>query len=337
LIGIFLSENVSNEHLQLHKPEWDSNIHLSLDSKIILTGYSFSVTDIFPFKDELSRQIPHKRFSVSHLIQPLLFLRLRKKTRHMLMAKIEKACWQYSMPDQDCIALPNGTRTDEIIRIDDEAVIQDYNSQQVFNFLKKESVQESLDKFRKYHLQFRHVKILKAWDCCAASGGKTILLYDLLHHSLKPTVSDIRFSILLNLHKRFKKANIRYYDYFIGDFEKKIFPEAADSPFPIIICDAPCTGSGTWSRTPEQLYYFKKETIQVYSERQKRIVHNVLPFLAAGGLFFYITCSAFKQENEEIAAFIQNKPGYKQVFTELLKGWDKRADTMFVAVFRREF
>jgi 16S rRNA (cytosine967-C5)-methyltransferase len=48
---------------------------------------------------------------------------------------------------------------------------------------------------------------LAVWDCCAASGGKSILVKDTLN-SIQLTVSDIRQSILNNLQQRFAVAGI---------------------------------------------------------------------------------------------------------------------------------
>src|SRR5579864_8782518 len=48
--------------------------------------------------------------------------------------------------------------------------------------------------------------------------------------------------------------------------------------------DLPCTGSGTWSRTPEALYYFNPETISNYRQRQERILTNVLRRLKPNGI-----------------------------------------------------
>ncbi len=335
LLAIYLCEHISNEVLGLHRPDWNNQIEWSLPEKIGSLPMPFSASSIFPFKDELSEGVSLEAFAQSHLRQPLLFLRLRKKTYALLLDRIKKSGLSYEMIEEQCIAFPNGSKVEDIIKIDTEAVVQDYSSQQVFNYLKNSAVLESLKPFRKYHLEYRHTQVIKAWDCCAASGGKSMLLYDVLDKGLKPTVSDIRLSILMNLHQRFKKANLRFYDYFIGDLEKNILPEMKDTPFPIVVCDAPCTGSGTWGRTPEQLYFFKKETIQLYAERQKKIVATAIPHLASGGLFFYITCSVFKAENEEVAAFIQSQFGLEQVHLELLKGWDKQADSMFVAVFKK--
>ena len=60
-----------------------------------------------------------------------------------------------------------------------------------------------------------------------------------------------------------------------------------------------------------------------------------MPHLRTGGLFVYITCSVFKKENEYIADFIAENFNCTLLHQQLLKGYDKKADTMFVAVFRK--
>jgi len=105
--------------------------------------------------------------------------------------------------------------------------------------------------------------------------------------------------------------------------------------YKLIVCDAPCTGSGTWSRTPENLFYFKPESIEEYAARQKRIVTSVMPYLQNDGLLFYVTCSVFKKENEDVAQFIKEKFNLQVLHMELLKGYDIKADSMFVAVFKK--
>ena len=66
---------------------------------------------------------------------------------------------------------------------------------------------------------------------------------------------------------------------------------------------------------------------------QQQIVSNVIPHLQTGGLFIYITCSVFKNENEDMVSFITKKFHLQLLQMELLKGYDKKADSMFVAVF----
>ncbi len=95
--------------------------------------------------------------------------------------------------------------------------------------------------------------------------------------------------------------------------------------FDLIIADVPCTGSGTWARTPEQLCYFNEKQIEKYSALQKQIIQNVIPYLNPGGLFLYITCSVFKKENEGIVDFIKQKFNLEIVKMRLLKGYEIQA------------
>jgi len=104
----------------------------------------------------------------------------------------------------------------------------------------------------------------------------------------------------------------------------------------MIIADVPCSGSGTWSRTPEQLYFFQEIKIEEYSKLQKRIASNAIPELQPGGSFVYITCSVFKKENEDVAMHIKENFHLQLRQMEVLKGYDKKADSMFVALFEKE-
>lgn len=329
LTGVFLSEQLHNELIAHFKPAWSEHITKPVSEKIALI--KFPVKKVVLFKDELSAAVNHQQYCESFLKQPKLFLRLRPHKKNAVVQKLQKEKIPLALIDDECIALSNATKLDGIIDADREAVIQDYNSQQVFNFLKT----FSLDK-----------KTVTAWDCCAASGGKSILLYDVLKRNVALTVSDIRLNILFNLHHRFTRAGIKDYNYFVADISQPgfAFPELAYKglytkdpvkKFDIIVCDVPCTGSGTWGRTPENLAHFKTTTIDEYALKQQQIVSNAIPYMNENGLLFYITCSVFKKENEDMAQFIKEKFHLQLLQMELLKGYDKKADSMFVAVFTK--
>jgi 16S rRNA (cytosine967-C5)-methyltransferase len=318
IAAVFLCEQVSSDFLQFHKPEWNEIITKPISEKIQVAG--FAIDDVFPWAEELSNGIDAGLFRYSFFYQPDLFLRIRPGIKDLVVKKLQDADLPFKLIGNDCISLPNATKTDAILEIDKEVIIQDLNSQNVLNFLKDETPGT------------RHP--VSVWDCCAASGGKSILAYDILNGEIELTVSDIRESILSNLKKRFETAGIKNYTSFIADLS------VDDDQLPIanyqlIICDAPCTGSGTWSRTPEQLYYLKRKTIDVYVAMQQRIVSNVIPYLQKGGIFCYITCSVFKNENEDMANFIKEKFHLQLLQMELLKGYDKKADSMFTAVFKK--
>jgi 16S rRNA (cytosine967-C5)-methyltransferase len=267
----------------------------------------------------LGAGIDKELFTVSFLSQPDLFLRIRPGKMGKVISRLTGAGIEFETVNDHCLRFANATALDKIIQLNEDAVIQDYNSQQVLNFLEKNTG------------YFPVTTTTGAWDCCAASGGKSILLYDVLKGNITLTVSDIRENILFNLVKRLQQAGVKIQDRFIADLSK------ADSlpgkkAFPLVICDVPCTGSGTWSRTPEQLVYFNEDSIDRYAERQKKIVSNIIPHLATGGLLFYITCSVFKKENEELVELLQRDHGMELKKKELLTGYDKNADSMFAAL-----
>lgn len=317
LVSLFLCADAPNEIIQNEKPEWNEKITLPLFKKILEAG--IDIEKIFPFYDELSEGINVKLFNTSFLIQPKLFARVRPGKQEIVKQKLETAQIPFEEMNQSCLAFANGTKLEEVADINNEVVIQDFNSQRTGEFLSAASLPYPVN----------------LWDCCAASGGKSIMAYDILQN-IKLTVSDVRPSIIQNLHNRFSNAGIKTYYSFIADLTngKNLRGALQDKKFDFIICDAPCSGSGTWSRTPEQLMFFKKEEIIRYSNLQKSICTNTIPFLKKGGYFLYITCSVFKRENEEISEFIQQKFDLNLIKIDSLKGYEIKADTMFAVLFQ---
>jgi 16S rRNA (cytosine967-C5)-methyltransferase len=337
IVAVFICEEKSNDFLQFHKPEWNEIITKPIADKIEIAG--FIAEDVFPWAEALSTGVDAEGFRYSFFTQPDLFLRIRPGNKENVVKKLQEAGIEFNILTGDCLALPNSTRVDTILETDKEVVVQDYNSQQVLNSIRR---QEASSKKQEAGIR----NCIAAWDCCAASGGKSILAYDILNGQIELTVSDIRESILSNLKTRFKTAGIKNYHSFIADLAADNFPTGsfgqlshrvlrATSNFQLIICDAPCTGSGTWSRTPEQLYYLKRKTIDVYVAMQQQIVSNVIPHLQKDSIFIYITCSVFKNENEDMVHFIKEKFQLQLLQMELLKGYDKKADSMFTAVFKK--
>ncbi len=321
-ISIFLCNENAGGWKDLYDSDWIEEWDEALEKRIsfIQSQFSFSVDDIFPFND-VSNDLEKVDFALSHLIQPNVFLRIRNHQQENIFNVLHQHQIVFEKITEDCIAVSNATKIDNIIEIDKDAVIQDYASQRIKEFL-------SIIKSKTPDLKSE----IKTWDCCAGSGGKSILAYDVLQN-INLTVSDVRSSIIHNLKERFKKAGIKNYKSFIADISNAKF-EIANLKFDLIICDAPCTGSGTWSRTPEQLFFFEPEKINYYQSLQKNIVAHAIKHLNRQSYFLYITCSVFKNENEDIVEFIQQHFQFTLIKSELLKGYDKKADTMFAALFK---
>jgi len=334
LLGVFLCHQSPDAILNYFKSEWNDAIELPPEEKIKLALFPAGETKlhkIFPWHEELSERVETDRFNLSFLLQPDLFIRIRPGKESSVFKKLADAGIRFQKINSTCIALPNATKIDSVLELDNEAVIQDYTSQHTGNYYQfHPSVPDRAGASPAPTFELRTPQV---WDCCAASGGKSIMAKDLAL-DIQLTVSDVRESILHNLHRRFQKAGIKNYEALLIDLSSAHCRLPGKS-FQLIIADLPCTGSGTWARTPEQLYFFKPDKITYYSNLQKKIVSNVVPVLQKGGHLVYITCSVFKKENEEQVDFIQQKLNLQLLRSALLKGYDIKADSMFVAVFKR--
>lgn len=320
LLGTFLVENNSSKFLEKFQPEWNETIHRNLYAKIELVGDIFNPGKIFPLQSELSSDINFEKFSLSLLIQPKLFIRIRPGKVSIVLNKLDSSSISFEKLNEYCLAFSNNEKIGKILSIDRDAVIQDYNSQHTEDLLKEQ-------------LPVEGIKI-SVWDCCAASGGKSILAKDTLKN-IELTVSDTRKSILQNLKFRLESAGISNYTSFMADLSVSGSLKEINKFFDVIIADVPCSGSGTWGRTPEQLSFFDKKVIKRYAALQQKIVTNVLRYLKEDGLLLYITCSVFKKENEENVTFIQQHNHLRLIKSEYLKGYEMQADTLFVALFKK--
>ncbi len=314
IVAEFLCNSQVNSFLQYFKPEWAVCIGFTLDEKLALvkTVYKeFYLADVFPWADQISDGIDKEAFLKSFFVQPDLFIHVHNGYDHLVKAELNKAEVAFKDEGNGCFALPNGTRLETIFPTQHWFEIQDYSSQQTANY-------------------FKPNKWDQWWDACAASGGKSLLLHE-MEPDIKLVVSDIRESILANLDERFQQAGLRKYQKKLLDLTQNPDQEMHDYAFDGIILDAPCSGSGTWGRTPEMIAQFHPSKIEFFQRLQKSIASNVAKFIKPGKPLIYITCSAFKGENEDVVNYLVKELGLKLEEQTVLTGYGNKADTMFVA------
>ncbi|RVT99813.1 RsmB/NOP family class I SAM-dependent RNA methyltransferase [Mucilaginibacter limnophilus] len=314
LVAEFLCNTQTNSFLQHFKPEWAACINFSIKEKIamIKAAYpDFKLNDVFPWHAELSADIDKQKFLESFFMQPDLYIRVIKGYEQQVKAGLNKAEIPFKDEGNNCLSMPNGTRLENIFPKQHFFEVQDYSSQQTAKY-------------------FRPEKWDKWWDACAASGGKSLLLHQ-IEPNIKLVVSDVRESILANLDERFQQAGLMKYQKKILDLTQNPEQEMHDYAFDGIILDAPCSGSGTWGRTPEMISQFNPQRIAFFQRLQQSIAANVVKYLKPGKPLIYITCSVFKAENEEMFDFLTSELGLKLEEQKVLKGYERKADTMFVA------
>ena len=323
-IALFLVNETVDGFGKLYDENWLNNWAKQVTSKLdfIKSVFpSFNVNSIFPCINALSNKIDVSEFSVSHLMQPAFFLRIRPGKYDAVRKQIKTADIPFTKISETCFAIQNSVKIDSIVSIDRDVVVQDKSSQRIAELFAK----MELDK----------TKAIQLWDCCAASGGKTILARDFFG-VMDMTVSDIRSSILHNLKARFERAGIKHFESLTTDLSKPN-PQKPTGKFDLIMADVPCSGSGTWGRTPEQLSLFKESKIAEYIALQKSIVSNIVSSLTPNGYLLYSTCSVFKAENEDQKDFILSSfPSLKLVAEKYLIGFDNKADTMYAVLFRKQ-
>lgn len=314
IVAEFLCNNQTNSFLQHFKPEWALCVGFDTDEKLKLVKAAypaFKLADVFPWAADLSGGIDKDAFLKSFFVQPDLFIRVRNNYETLVKGTLAKENIPFKDEGDGCFSLPNGTRLDALFPQQNWFEVQDHSSQQTAQWFKPKAGESW-------------------WDACAASGGKSLLLHE-QQHDLKLVVSDIRESVLANLDERFQNAGLIRYQKKILDLTQNPDPVLHDYAFDGIILDAPCSGSGTWGRTPEMISQFQSQKIEFFQKLQQSIVRNVAKYLKPGKPLIYITCSAFKAENEDAVDFIVKELGLKLESMQLLKGYERRADTMFVA------
>ncbi len=313
-VAEFLCNTNTNDFIAHFKPAWDTFVALPVVEKIAIVKAEyadFNLQEVFPFQDYISDEVELEVFYQSHFVQPDLFIRMQRGQESKITSWLNEAEINYTLVLPQVLAFANGTKLDEVLIDKGIYEVQDLSSQKVGAFFKPQ-------------------KWDKWWDCCAASGGKSLLLCD-EEPTVKLLVSDNRETILENLKERFSAARITNYQKKVLDLTLNQDLFLHDYEFDGIILDAPCSGSGTWGRTPEMITQFESFKLKFFTELQRKISTNVVKYLKVGKPLIYITCSVFKAENEEQVQWLCKQFDLKIESQQLIKGYQDKADTLFVA------
>jgi 16S rRNA (cytosine967-C5)-methyltransferase len=136
------------------------------------------------------------------------------------------------------------------------------------------------------------------WDCCASPGGKTLILAHRLA-SEEISATDISAKRLAQTQARFRRY--AYAERIHCAVADAIAP-SGDRTYDLILCDVPCSGTGTLAGNPEIRHRLKPEEFPRQAVRQRAILKAALQKLAPRGKLVYSTCSLEPEECEQIVA-----------------------------------
>lgn len=142
----------------------------------------------------------------------------------------------------------------------------------------------------------------KVLDYCAGGGGKTLAMAALADISL--FAYDINPARMQDLPLRAERANAQIR--ILQDEEV-----AAHGPYDLVVCDAPCSGSGAWRRSPDAKWALTSEKLNEYNAVQDDILDRAADLTGPDGVLAYATCSLLSVENSQrIEAFLQRHKGW---------------------------
>lgn len=143
-------------------------------------------------------------------------------------------------------------------------------------------------------------------DCCAAPGGKTAILAERNPHATI-TACDISPGRLKSMQGMLGS---------LGDRIRFRVLDATALPykreFDLILCDAPCSGTGTLARNPEIRHRLQPEDLARHHKRQVKLLTSAMEALREGGRLVYSTCSLEAEENEAVVIeALRAGPGFR--------------------------
>ncbi len=167
---------------------------------------------------------------------------------------------------------------------------------------------------------------MRVLDYCAGGGGKTLAMaaradIELVAHDAAPRR-------MRDLPERARRAGIRVT---LADGAAV----AAAAPFDLVLCDVPCSGSGTWRRAPEGKWRLTPERLAELAEIQAGIMDRAAGLVAPEGVLAYATCSVLDEENDrQVRAFLRRHAGWSRGWS---RSWpvDGAHDGFFLALLTR--
>ncbi|MEW5740446.1 MAG: RsmB/NOP family class I SAM-dependent RNA methyltransferase [Myxococcota bacterium] len=153
-------------------------------------------------------------------------------------------------------------------------------------------------------------------DYCAGAGGKTLVLADAVGPRGRVYAWDANASRLKEARRRVGEAKLAHVS-----FPKEPRLDLAD----LVLVDAPCSGSGTLGREPDQKWKLTAKKVAEFAKTQGEILDAIAPKLKAGAVIVYGTCSVLRDEDEAVVErFLSRHPGYR--LEESLRVWPHRLE-----------
>lgn len=152
---------------------------------------------------------------------------------------------------------------------------------------------------------------MQVLDCCAAPGGKTTHMAELMGGKGKVYANDLhphKRQLIVDQAVRLGLQNIEAITEDAGKLGERFAPASMDA----VLLDAPCSGFGVIRRKPEIKWTKTAGDVAEIAAIQRRLLHAVAGLVKPGGTLVYSTCTMETSENEEqVEAFLKDHPEFE--------------------------
>ncbi|MBO9600221.1 MAG: methyltransferase domain-containing protein, partial [Cohnella sp.] len=147
--------------------------------------------------------------------------------------------------------------------------------------------------------------------CCAAPGGKSTHLAELLRNKGKVLANDVHFHKEALIQQQAERLGLTCVETMVSDaleLPDRLRPGSYD----VVLLDAPCSGLGVIRRKPEIKWNKTPDDVASLAELQHRLLDRVHSLVKPGGTLVYSTCTIAPEENERtIERFLSEHPSFK--------------------------
>jgi 16S rRNA (cytosine967-C5)-methyltransferase len=158
-------------------------------------------------------------------------------------------------------------------------------------------------------------------DVCAAPGGKSMHLADLLHgtgYVEARDLTDYKVGLIQDNIDRTKVTNMK-----AVRMDATVLDEASVGRADVVLADLPCSGLGVLSKKSDLKYRMTPEQQKELVALQRQILDTVWRYVKPGGTLVYSTCTVHREENEgNVEWFLKEHPFTLKEEIRMLPGVD---------------
>jgi 16S rRNA (cytosine967-C5)-methyltransferase len=148
-------------------------------------------------------------------------------------------------------------------------------------------------------------------DCCAAPGGKSTHLAEIMRDQGRIVANDVHEHKRLLIERQTRRLGLTIIETKTEDalLLDRVFPPQS---FDHVLLDAPCSGLGVIRRKPEIKWNKSPQDIAALANLQRRLLEAASGLVKPGGVLVYSTCTIAPEENEDnVRSFLRDHPEFR--------------------------